>query len=370
LTWLRGLRRRHRDGLTTNAMATDVWSTALAALALHAAGEPLEDGPLARAQRFLQSAQCTRPMPRVNQRKEGAARTGGWPFQRGNETMPDADDTGLVLATLGTLNGTRSTRDIFAATEAGIRWLRDMQNPDGGFPAFVWNLPSKRPGPMYLTDIPVALEDPMSALAFVLDPPAELSDPAAEGITGRVLWGLGACGVGRDDPAVCRAIAFLRAQQCTNGGWWGRWMTCYLVETATTLVGLAAVGEDPRADHVQRAVRFLLDCQNADGGFGEDPIAYRDPTRAGRGDSMPPVTGFVLVGLLAACPRGEAGRADEAIERAARYLLDAQQTDGTWSNGGWLHTITPPDSFYTYDVPAQALPLLALGRYRDRTGAR
>jgi len=364
LSWLRGLRRRHANGLTLNAMATDVWSTAFSALALHAAGEPLAGSALVAAQRHLHSAQCGRPMPRVNQRKAGAARTGGWPFQRGNETMPDSDDTGVVLAALGTLNGTYSTREVFAATDAGIRWLRDMQNPDGGFPAFVWNLPSKRPGPMYLADVPVSLDDPVSALAFVMDPPAELSDPAAEGITGRVLWGLGACGVGRDDPAVCAAIAFLRAQQCTNGAWWGRWMTCYLVETATTLVGLAAVGEDMRADYVERALQFLRSCQNPDGGFGEGPDAYRDPARAGHGHSMPPVTGFVLLGLLAASPTP-----DEVIDRAARYLVDAQDPDGTWSNAGWLHTVTPPDSFYTYDVPAQALPLLALGRYRARRGA-
>jgi squalene-hopene/tetraprenyl-beta-curcumene cyclase len=364
LGWLRGLRRSHPDGLTTDVMRTDVWSTAFAALALHAAGEPSDGDALTAAQGHLLAAQCSRPMPRVNQRKKDAARSGGWPFQRGNDTMPDADDTGVALAALGTINGARCTRDVFAATSAGMRWLRDMQNPDGGFPAFVWNLPSKPPGPMFLDDVAIAFDDPVQVFKFVTHPPAELSDPAAEGITGRVLWGLGACGVGRDDPAVCRAIAFLRAQQCPNGAWWGRWMTCYLVETATTLVGLAAVGEDPRASHVERAVRFISGCQNPDGGFGEDPEAYRDPTRAGRGPSAAPVTGFVLLGLLAS-------NADpQVVERAARSLIDVQNGDGGWDNGGWLHTMTPPESFYLYDLPAQALPLLALARYRQWQGRR
>src|SRR6185369_12649413 len=113
------------------------------------------------------AAQCRRPMPRVNQRKADAARTGGWPFQAGNETMPDSDDTGMALAALGTINGARTTREIFAATEAGLRWLRDMQNPDGGFPAFVWNLPSKPPGPMYLHDVAIKLDDPVRVLQFL-----------------------------------------------------------------------------------------------------------------------------------------------------------------------------------------------------------
>ncbi len=358
-SWLRSLRRADSDGLTVDAMRTDVWSTAWSMLALHAAGEAPDSQPLLDAQRHLLAAQCKRPMPRVNQRKPDAVRSGGWPFQRGNETMPDTDDTGVVLAALATVNGRRSTRELFQASDAALRWLRDMQNPDGGFAAYVWNLPPKPPGPMYLVDIPLVLDSPAKALAFLLDPPAEFSDPAAEGITGRVLWGFGCNGVERDDPAVCRAIDFLRAQQCDNGAWWGRWMTCYLAETATTLLGLSAVGEDMRAPYVQRAVQFLALHQNPDGGFGELAEAYRDPASAGCGPSMPPVTGFVLLGLLAA---GTAPRA--VIDRAARYLIDSQQ-DGRWSNAGFLHTVNPPDSFYSYDIISLVSPLLALCRYRE-----
>jgi squalene-hopene/tetraprenyl-beta-curcumene cyclase len=206
------------------------------------------------------------------------------------------------------------------------------------------------------------LDSASRALAFFLNPPAEFSDPAAEGITGRVLWGLGSSGVGRDDPAVCRAIAFLKAQQCENGAWWGRWMTCYLVETATTLLGLRAVGEDMRAAYVERATGFLVCHQNADGGFGERAEVYRDPASAGFGPSMAPVTGFVLLGLIAA---GTAPA--DVLARAADYLVRHQNAQGTWDNEGWLHTVNPPDSFYTYDLPAKALPLLALSRYRALT---
>jgi len=217
---------------------------------------------------------------------------------------------------------------------------------------------------MYLTDIPLVLDSPARALGFLLSPPAEFSDPPAEGITGRVLWGLGACGVGRDDPIVCRAIEFLRAQQCKSGAWWGRWMACYSAETATTLLGLSAVGEDMRAAYVERAVQFLVSRQNSDGGFGERAEVYRDPASAGCGPSMPPVTGFVLVGLLAT------GRAERAtLERAVRYLIETQDPSGLWGNAGWLHTVNPPDSFYSYDLPAKALPLLALCRYRDLLNA-
>jgi squalene-hopene/tetraprenyl-beta-curcumene cyclase len=346
------------------AMDNDVWSTALCALALHAAGERRDGEVLGRARSHLLATQSRTPMPRDNQRKPGAVRTGGWPFQRGNVTMPDTDDTGVVLAALATLAGDSAQRDLFRAIDDGVAWVRDMQNPDGGFPTFVWGLPSKAPGPMFLRDLPARLDDPRALLSAFLHPAPEYGDPSLEGVTGRVLWGLGRTGVGRDDPAVRRAIDFLRAQQCESGAWWGRWKACYLAETATVLLGLAAVGEDMEAHYVQRALRWILARQNADGGFGETPEAYRDPHVAGRGPSMPPVTAYVLLGCLAT------GRAPpDAMHAAARYLLESQDELGLWSNSGFLHTFVPPDLLYTYEVPAHALPILALAEY-DRWLAR
>ncbi len=187
LNWLRSLYRREPGGLTVNAMNTDVWNTSLALMALCDSGSVPTDAPCSAAIRYLLQAQVTRPMPRVNQRKTGAVRAGGWPFQRGNDTMQDSDDTGLVLAALGRTCGATAPRQVWSAIEQAKRWLYDMQNPDGGFPAFVWNLPSKPPGPMYLTDLVPAGSGILPMVSLLLEPPAELSDPAAEGITGRVL---------------------------------------------------------------------------------------------------------------------------------------------------------------------------------------
>jgi squalene cyclase len=358
LDWLDGMKRRGQQ-LDVCAMDNDVWSTALCALALHAADEPGSAVSLDKAQSYLLSTQSREPMPRANQRKANAKRTGGWPFQKGNETMPDTDDTGVVIAALSTLAGERATRPLFNAIDEGVDWLRDMQNPDGGFPTFVWGLPSKAPGPMFVNEMRMELDDPKAMFKSLVQPQAEYGDPSLAGVTGRVLWGLGCSGVQRSDPAVCRAIDFLRAQQCESGAWWGRWKTCYLAATATTLLGLAAVGEDMSAAYVQRALRWVLSCQNEDGGFGELPGAYNDPLLAGQGPSMPPVTAYVMLGCLAA-ERLPA----EAMERAGSYLLTTQKRDGTWSNENWLHTFIPPRLMYVYEMPAYALPVLALAELR------
>lgn len=363
LAWLDSMKRRTDQGLDVCAMDNDVWSTALAAMALHSAGLPAETGPIARAQDHLLATQTREPMPRANQRKPKASRTGGWPFQRGNFNMPDTDDTGVVLAALASLNSGRGPRDAFRAIDRGVEWLRDMQNPDGGFPTFVWGLPSKKPGPMFMTDLPAALDDLRTVGSLLKSPPPELGDPSLEGVTGRVLWGLGKAGVSCDEPWIREAIAFLKRQQCENGSWWGRWKVCYLAETATILLGLGAVGEEMNASYITRAVQWIASCQNSDGGFGESPGAYRNPQLAGQGPSMPPVTAYVLLGLLAT-----RNAPSDVLDRAAQYLVKAQRAEGLWSSEGWLHTFIPPDLLYTYDLTAHALPLLALSELR-RSGS-
>ncbi len=358
LKWLDRQKKQTETGLVIQAIPNDIWSTAMSLLGLLDAGANV-DASIEAGVEFLIENQLHGQAPRHNQRKWGAKRSGGWAFQQGNPTMPDCDDAGLVLAVLGKHAGEEATRRLFESIDEGVAWVRDMQNPDGGFPAYVWNLPSKEPGPMFLEDIALpSFDDPKGVLSMFLEPPAELGDPATEGVTSRILWGLGACGVGRDDPAVCRAIEFLKRQQCDNGAFWDRWMTCYLPGTANVITGLKAVGEDMQAPYVRRAVEWMMGCQNDDGGFGETAAAFRNPTHAGRGPSMPAVTAFVVCGLI---DGGEA--ASETVERAVHYLLDTQR-DGTWPGEGWVNPYVPPDTFYHYDLPARAMPLAALGKWK------
>ncbi|MCA9619268.1 MAG: hypothetical protein KC731_09600 [Myxococcales bacterium] len=359
LEWL-DARKSFDDGrLLLQAIPNDIWSTAQAALALLDAGD--RDSPeLGRAIDHLLASQHQDPQPRANQRRRGAVRVGGWAFQRHNPTMPDCDDTGLVLAALGGYGRQCMSRPLLHAVDRGLAWLSDMQNPDGGWPAYVWNLPGKRAGAMFGPGYTVpSFDDPRRAVASFIAPPPELGDPATEGVTARVLLGLGACQVGRDDPRVCAAIDFLKTQQCQSGAFWDRWMTCYLPGTATVISGLRAVGEDMRARYVERAIDWMVGCQNDDGGFGETPAAFTDIREAGRGPSMPAVTGFVLAALV------DAGLAeDPRASAAASYLLEIQGEEGLWRDAQWVNPYVPPETFYRYALPSQCTPLGALGKLR------
>ena len=367
VAWLEAQQVRDGDGLHFEAFGSPVWCTAANVRGLIAAGESPADPRMMRALEWLIGAQSRIEQPEVDNRNPGAPRIGGWAFQPGNETMVDNDDTGAVLAAYGdALAGGELDRDagrrVSASRDLGRDWLLGMQNPDGGWSAFVHGMPPKRPGPLFSAPVEVSLEDPIGAVRTLLDPPRELGDPSTEDLTGRVLDGLGRVGLTTASPAVARAIEFLRVQQFDHGGFWGRWTVNYLASTACVLQGLARVGADMTEPWVRHAVRFVLERQNGDGGWGELPDSYRDPALAGRGPSMAPLTGLVLTGLIDA----GAGSAD-AVARGIAYLLDQQRADGTWPHGDWLQAIVPPDTFYILAEAARHYPVEALAGWLEVT---
>jgi squalene-hopene/tetraprenyl-beta-curcumene cyclase len=124
------------------------------------------------------------------------------------------------------------------------------------------------------------------------------------------------------------------------------------------LQGLARVGVDMSDPWVRRAVGFVFERQNDDGGWGELADSYRDPARAGQGPSMAPLTGLVLTGLIDA-----GGASSDPVRRGVAYLLDRQQPDGTWPHGDWLQAIVPPDTFYILAEAARHYPMEALSRW-------
>ncbi len=368
LAWLEGQKVRDAGGLRYHAFGSAVWATAFDVRALMSTGVPPADPRLQRALGWLVDAQLDIPQPEVDNRNTGAPRTGGWGFQAGNHTMADCDDAGVVLSTFGIALAHRGlgglgeglAKRIRASSDKGRDWLFGMQNPDGGWSAFVWGLPGKKPGAAMEKTPRVKLDDPLAMAKLLLDTPPELGDPSTEDVTARILHGLGMLGYTQHAPEVHRAVAFLKAQQCDHGPWWGRWVVNYLSATSFALMGLSAVGVDMRAEWIRRAVRWVVARQNPDGGWGECADSYADPALGGIGPSMPPLTGLVVQGLI------DAGEGDSpAVARGIEWLLRQQRADGTWPNGEYLHANVPPDTFYAYGEAARFYPTEALGRYLD-----
>ena len=99
-----------------------VWLTTASVTALAAAGALSRiDGP--RTARWIADRQCRTPHPYT-----GAA-PGGWAWTHLPGGVPDADDTAGAIIALTNLEHPEGVA-------AGIRWLLDLQNRDGGWPTF------------------------------------------------------------------------------------------------------------------------------------------------------------------------------------------------------------------------------------------
>jgi squalene-hopene/tetraprenyl-beta-curcumene cyclase len=104
-------------------------------------------------------------------------------------------------------------------------------------------------------------------------------------------------------------------------------------------------------------VKWLLEHQNADGGWGESIASYDDPSQRGIGASTSSQTAWALMGLSAG------GEADSpAVRRGTRWLLDRQDADGTWQQEPWTGTGFPKVFYLNYHYYRHYFPLMALSQ--------
>ena len=184
------------------------------------------------------------------------ARPGGWAWTDLSGGVPDADDTAGALLALRVLGG--EDAETVEAARAGVGWLLDLQNRDGGMPTFCrgWGrLPFDRSG----------------------------ADLTAHALRAWAAWRAALrAGMGRrTQRATGRAVQYLQRVQREDGAWAALWFgnegaageVNLTYGTGRVLLGLAAVqGEAQVAvgSMMARGVAWLLAAQGQDGGWGGD----------------------------------------------------------------------------------------------------
>ncbi len=242
-------------------------ATWVTTLAVNALGEERPDGgPLDAAERervlhWLLGQQYQEVHPYTN------AAPGAWAWTDLPGGVPDADDTPGALLALRQLGAVDSAVDgtvegrVLAAGRAGVRWLLDLQNRDGGIPTFCrgWsNLPFDRSG----------------------------ADLTGHALRAFAAWrGDLPILAPRIDRAIQRGIAYLRSQQREDGSWVPLWFGSQFAPafenpvygTARVLHSLDSmlrldVATDGNArsmrDLRERGRTWLARAQNSDGGWG------------------------------------------------------------------------------------------------------
>ena len=328
-----------QDTFRLQACVSPVWDTVLSVTALMDAGLPRTHAPVRKAMTWLLGKQvlCEGDWRVKNRRGQ----PGGWSFEFYNDFYPDNDDTAAVLIALHKAGLPEEEKG--EAMQRGLRWLLSMQCDDGGWGAFDVNN-----NKVLLNKIPFAdLES--------------LLDPSTSDLTGRVLELLGLIGFPRTHRIVERAVQFVRRNQDADGAWYGRWGVNYIYGTCHVLCGLHSLGENMRQPYIRRAVEWLIEHQNTDGGWGESCRSYEEPDRyRGVGASTASQTAWALMGLLAA---GIVRH--QAVVRGVDFLLRTQTDSGTWYEPEFTGTGFPKHFFIKYHMYQHYFPLMALSRYRQ-----
>jgi squalene-hopene/tetraprenyl-beta-curcumene cyclase len=334
-----------KDSIRVQPCISPVWDTAIAMVSLEEAGLDPAHPSLLAAEKWLLDNQILGPGGDW-QVKNKKAKPGGWAFEFRNDFYPDVDDTAFVLMALGRVSDPEPTR-LHGAIRRGLAWLVSMQNRDGGWGAF-----DHENNLQFLNYIPFADHNAML-------------DPSTADVTARAVECIRQMGWSSTHPVLERARAFLRHDQTPDGSWFGRWGVNHIYGTSGVLRALESPGTLLQPD-CQRAADWLRSTQNPDGGFGESVLSYDDTSHKGKGKSTASQTAWGLIGLLAAV-----GPDDPAVERAVKWLVGRQNTDGSWDEQEFTGTGFPCVFYLKYHLYRNSFPLYALARYQNmRKGRR
>lgn len=236
------------------------------------------------------------------------AAPGGWAWTDLPGGVPDADDTAGALLALRNL-GDRD-EEAPAAVLAGIHWLLNLQNRDGGIPTFCrgWGaLPFDRSSPDLTAHA-------LRALTAWID---VVPDNLKVGLTA----------------ALERMLGYLAQSQRADGSWAPLWFGNEFMTgdenptygTARVLVALEEL-KSSRSEHVrelrERATAWLVSAQKPDGGWGgsaNGPSTIEESALAIE----------ALAGSLSVARQALSKGVTLALERGARWLIERVEA-GEW----------------------------------------
>lgn len=340
---------RGENGLSMQGYnSSRLWDTAFAAQALHAAGA--DGAPLARAFAFVRDQQIVDELPAREDHYRDRS-LGAWPFSDRAHGWPITDCTaeGFKCSLLGERVGAPHAPE--ALLREAVARLIAWQNDDGGYGSYErqrvgrW-IEALNPSQVF-GDIMVdtSFTECTSAVAQALAAARGRFPGAYDGAI---------------DGALARVERFLRGSQRADGSWEGSWGVCFTYGTWFGVSGLRACGARDGDAALGRARSFLAARQKADGSWGEAPASCWERRYVEHPEGQAVMTAWALLALL------RAGHDDEeAMARAARFLVDRMGGDGTWPRES-IAGVFNRTCMINYDNYRKYFPLWALAEWRAR----
>jgi len=275
------------------------WVTTLSVNALTDAGENLGDNTGA-VRRWLLDQQYRETHPFTS------AAPGGWGWSPLPGAVPDADDTSGALLALRNLGVTAESS---GAAKAGVSWLLDLQNRDGGWPTFCrgWgHLPFDRSS----ADISAHALRALAAWKYAFHSSSFVTVEEREAYTRKM------------EGAIGRGLKFLGHAQRPDGAWIPLWFgNQHAPDDENPIYGTTRVLTAYRAlnlletEAARRGLQWLIRAQCDDGGWGGAPQTPSSVEETA-----------LAVDALLGC--GEVAGSKESIERGIRWLVERVEDGG------------------------------------------
>jgi squalene-hopene/tetraprenyl-beta-curcumene cyclase len=279
------------------------WNTTLAVNALAAAGEDLRE---LHCLDWILACQHRRVHP------YSGAEPGGWAWTDRSGGVPDVDDTSgalLAIEAWAKVDGAQRHR-ILPAAAAGVRWLLDLQNSDGGWPTFArgWGtLPFDKSG----CDLTAHALRALHAWRSAVVGEASLSEVQRQELDLRIA------------KALENGVRYLIGAQVRDGSWLPLWFGNQnrpqednpIYGTNKVLLAIRDLG---RLDSPppRRALDWLATMQRGDGSFGA--------CAAAAGPATVEETALAVEALLTC---GQAQAHEDAAIRGLKWLADAVEAN-------------------------------------------
>ena len=317
-----------------------VWNTSLISYTLQEAGVSPLHPILKKANEYILNHQHDKYGDWVVHNRY--ALPGGWGFQDKNTIQPDVDDTTASLRAL--IKNLKNNKTMHKSWEKGVNWVLSMQNDDGGWPAFEKNTNSK-----------LLEKFPIEKAKFIL------TDPSSADLTGRTLEFLGTyTSLTKNDQSVRKGARWLLKNQEENGSWYGRWGICYIYGTWAAITGLIAVGLRSTNYSIIKAVQWLTDIQNDDGGWGESCKSDIEGKYVPLKASTLTHTAWAVDALISVSPKPT-----RAIKSGMKYLLQNLEKED-WTTKYPTGQGMAGDFYVHYHSYQYIFPLLVFSHYKSK----
>lgn len=319
---------------------SEIWDTALLSYSLQEANISQDNEILKKATSYLLMKQ------HKNKRDWSihapAIEAGGWGFSESNTTIPDIDDTTAVLRVLS--KNTDNSMEVKNAWINGVKWVKGLQNIDGG-----WGAMEKGVTNQIFTQLPL---DNVQDIII---------DSSTADLTGRTLEFFGNYAPGiLEENQKNSAIDWLIQNQETNGSWYGQWGVCYIYGTWAAITGLRAVELQTNHLTLKKAINWLEYIQNPDGGWGESCQSSKDRKFIPLPFSTPSQTAWALDALISYYETET-----PVIRNGISYLLTYPYKNKKYPTGIGLS-----GTFYiNYHSYHHIFPLLTLVHYMKKYGS-